>query len=190
VGVLGTVRTDADAGNASSWLHLPGPDVIQRITLHPLNIGVLREVLSKRLERSFTRPAMIRIHEVSGGNPFYALELGRVMNDDTSSTEMPLPTTLSELVRARIDTLDTDAGEALLAVACLATPTVDLVARATGTNPDGVVALLEGARNRLCTPRATPPSIRRRLPRSPPEAACAELPAGRRRARRALVAPP
>jgi DNA-binding CsgD family transcriptional regulator len=145
VGVLGTVRTDADSDNAASWLHLPGPDVINRITLHPLNIGVLREVLSERLGRSFTRPAMIRIHEVSGGNPFYALELGRVLGDDTSSTEMPLPTTLSELVRTRIDTLDTEAGEALLAVACLATPTVDLVARATGTNADDVVALLEDA---------------------------------------------
>ena len=145
VGVLGTVRTDTDSGDATSWLHLPGLDVIQRMTLHAMNIGVLREVLSERLGRSFTRPAMIRIHEVSGGNPFYALELGRVMNDDTSSAEMPLPSTLSELVRARIDTLEADTGEALLAVACLATPTVDLVARATGTNPDHVVALLEDA---------------------------------------------
>lgn len=145
VGVLGTVRTDAEGGNAASWLNLPRFDMTQRITLPPLNIGALREVLSERLGRSFTRPAMIRIHEVSGGNPFYALELGRAMGDGTPRAEMPLPSTLSELVRARIDTLDTDAGEALLAVACLATATVDLVARATGSNPDHVVALLEEA---------------------------------------------
>lgn len=148
VGVLGTVRTDADSGTAASWLQLPGPDVVQRITLGPLNLGVLREVLSERLGHAFTRPAMMRIHEVSGGNPFYALELGRVIDDGTSSTEMPLPSTLSELVRARIDSLDTDTGEALLAVACLASPTVDLVARATGTNPDHVVALLEDAESK------------------------------------------
>jgi ATP/maltotriose-dependent transcriptional regulator MalT len=148
VGVLGTVRTDADSGNAASWLHLPGPDEVQRITLGPLNLGVLREVLFERLGHAFTRPAMIRIHQISGGNPFYALELGRVIDDGTSSTEMPLPSTLSELVRARIDSLDTDTGEALLAVACLASPTVELVARATGTNPDHVVALLEDAESK------------------------------------------
>lgn len=145
VGVLATFRTDADTGNSASWLHLPGNHVVQRITLHPLNVGVLREVLTEKFGRSFTRPELIRIHQVSGGNPFYALELGRVMDHDTASTETPLPSTLSELVRARIDTLNTDTGDALLAVACLATPTVDLVARATDTNPDQLVALLEDA---------------------------------------------
>lgn len=145
VGLLGTVRTNADEGSAALWLQLPGFNAIQRITLHPLNIGVLREVLTSRLGRTFTRPELIRIHEVSGGNPFYALELGRVLDDHTSSTEMPLPSTLSELVRARIDSLNSDAGDALLAVACLATPTVDLVARATAANPDQLVALLEDA---------------------------------------------
>ena len=34
-----------------------------------------------RLRRSFSRPAMGRIHEVSGGNPFYAIELARALNE-------------------------------------------------------------------------------------------------------------
>jgi ATP/maltotriose-dependent transcriptional regulator MalT len=145
VGVLGTVRSAPEAGSAVSWLQLPKPDAIERIRLHPFNIGVLRQVLSERLGRAYPRPAMIRIHETSGGNPFYALELARAMGDDSANTETPLPSTLSELVRARYDRLDTDAREALLAMACLASPTVDLVAHATGASPEHIVDRLEHA---------------------------------------------
>jgi ATP/maltotriose-dependent transcriptional regulator MalT len=145
VGVLGTVRTAPEPGGAVSWLQLPKPDAMERIRLRPLNLGILRQVLSERLGRAFTRPTMIRIHETSGGNPFYALELGRAMDDDATSTEGPLPSTLSELVRARCDRLDTGAREALLAMSCLASPTVDLVARATGADPEHIVDRLEDA---------------------------------------------
>ncbi|WP_029117039.1 helix-turn-helix transcriptional regulator [Mycobacterium sp. URHB0044] len=145
VGVLGTVRTDADGGNDASWLQLPKIDELQRITLHPLSLGSLREVLSGRLGRSFSRQTMIRIHQVSGGNPFYALELARPMDDHTPTREAALPSTLNELVRVRIDSVDASAEDALLAMACLASPTVELVAAATGTSAERVVSLLGDA---------------------------------------------
>jgi ATP/maltotriose-dependent transcriptional regulator MalT len=143
VGVLGTVRTDD--GNAASWLQLPRVDDVQRITLRPLSFGGLREVLFERLGRSFSRQTMLRIHQISGGNPFYALELARPMDDHTASREAALPSTLNELVRVRIDSLDTSAEDALLAMACLASPTVELVAAATGTAAERVVGLLSDA---------------------------------------------
>ena len=145
VGLLGTVRTDTDGGNAASWLQLPRVDDVQRITLRPLSFGGLREVLFERLGRSFSRQTMIRIHQVSGGNPFYALELARPMDDHTASRDVALPSTLNELVRVRIDSLDTSAEDALLAMACLASPTVELVAAATGTAAERVVSLLGDA---------------------------------------------
>ena len=70
VGVLGTVRTDSDGGDAAGWLQLSKPNAVSRIVLPPLSVGDLYAVVSERCGRSFPRPAMVRIHQVSGGNPF------------------------------------------------------------------------------------------------------------------------
>jgi len=143
VGLLTTVRTDPDTDHAS-WLQLPRPDAMQRVKVPPLSLGGLHSVLSKRLDRSFSRPTMVRIQEISGGNPFYALELARTMGDEARA-DPGLSGTLAELVRARIGGLADDARDTLVAVACVAAPTVELIVRATGAEADDVVGLLEVA---------------------------------------------
>lgn len=145
VGVLGTLRTEHDGGRDSSWLQLPTPAAVQRMMLHPLSIGALHAVLAARLGRSFSRPAMVRIHEVSGGNPFYGLELARAMDGETMRLDSPLPPTLAELVRARISSISVEARDALLAMACLAAPTVELVARVSDMAAEQLVTVLETA---------------------------------------------
>ncbi len=55
---------------------LPAPSV-ERLQVGPLTVGALQAVLRERLDRVFPRPTLLRIHETSGGNPFYALELAR-----------------------------------------------------------------------------------------------------------------
>jgi len=144
LGTVRTVRTGQDARGEVSWLQLPRSDAVTRIRLGPLPLGGLHAVLSERLGRSFPRPAMVRIHEISGGNPFYALELARA-TDSRTGAPGALPGTLAELVRARIGALSADVDDTLLATACLATPTVEVVARATGTDPSHVTELLEDA---------------------------------------------
>jgi DNA-binding CsgD family transcriptional regulator len=144
VAVLATTRNDRDSASATSWLQLPTPDAIRRIPLRPLNISDLHAVITERLGQSFPRPAMLKIHEVSGGNPFYALELARSLEGHTL-TPTSLPASLAELVRARVGSLEHDVRQALLAVACFAVPTVELVARATGNGAADLVALLAGA---------------------------------------------
>jgi len=85
VGLLATVRTD-DGDNDVSWLQLEQLDARTRILLGPLSIGGLHQVVSARLGRSISRQTMLRIHEASGGNPFYALELG-ARDDGTTIRE-------------------------------------------------------------------------------------------------------
>ena len=86
VGIFGTVRTDPDdGGDAASWLQLPNPDGVARMQIRPLSLGGLNAVITQRLGRAFSRPAIVRIQEVSGGNPFYALELARAMDVDTGA---------------------------------------------------------------------------------------------------------
>jgi DNA-binding CsgD family transcriptional regulator/tetratricopeptide (TPR) repeat protein len=145
VGVLCTVRTDSDSGDAASWLQLPKPDTIRRIVLGPLSVGDLHAVVSERFGRSFPRPAMVRIHQVSGGNPFYGIELARAFDVPSPGADGPLPGTLVDLVRARVGSLDPDLQSALLATACLAAPTVELVAGAANIDAKQVVKLLEDA---------------------------------------------
>lgn len=139
--VLITVRTGSDA----SWLQLPRPDALRQITLGPLSVGLLHKIVTERLHRPFPRPTMVRIAELSSGNPFYAVELARAMTDLRSRGELAFPTTLSDLLRARLDDLDPAVSELLLAAACAAAPTAELVARATGNTTAYVDELLADA---------------------------------------------
>jgi DNA-binding CsgD family transcriptional regulator/tetratricopeptide (TPR) repeat protein len=138
VGVLGTVRTGTHR-DEMSWLQQQRLDMLQRIRLRPLSIGALRDIVAAQLGQSFPRATMLRIHETSGGNPFYALELARAMSQQGFDTDVTLPTTLTGLVGSKIGGLAADAREALLAAACLTTPTVELVARAVGVDEEQLV---------------------------------------------------
>lgn len=139
--VLTTVRTGSDA----SWLQLPRPDAVRQITLGPLTVGLLHKIVTERLHRSFPRPTMVRIAELSNGNPFYAIELARAMPDPRASGDLTLPTTLSDLLRTRLDGLDPAVSELLLAAACAEAPTAELIARATGNSTAHVDELLADA---------------------------------------------
>jgi ATP/maltotriose-dependent transcriptional regulator MalT len=141
VGVLLTERTSPDIDD-TVWLQPSRPDGIARIRVRPLTLGGLHTLFLEKLGRSFPRPTIVRIAESSGGNPLYALELARAMGGPSES-EAALPATLAGLVRARIGRLEDDAREMLLAAACMADPTVDLLARATGTGVERTVELLE-----------------------------------------------
>jgi DNA-binding CsgD family transcriptional regulator len=147
VGLLVAVRNDRDSLGAVESLQLPSPEALRRITLGALSVGALHAVISERLKRSFSRPTMVRIHHVSGGNPFYGLELARALDGQVPSIEVALPDTLAGLVHARIGALDPQTHDALLATACLATPTVEVVARATNSEVDLIVGVLSEAEN-------------------------------------------
>ena len=52
---------------------------LRRLRLGPLSVGATHRLLRERLGVSFPRPTLLHLHETSGGNPFYALELGRAL---------------------------------------------------------------------------------------------------------------
>jgi len=132
IGLLVTERSDAEGGSSVTWLHLSTPDRIDRVRIGPLSIGGLHMLISSRLGRSLPRPTMVRIAETSGGNPFFALELARAIDIESSQVKSKLPSSLSELMRLRIGQLDRDARKLLLAAASVADPTVELLAQVTG----------------------------------------------------------
>ena len=111
-------------------------DRVTRLVVGPLDIQSLDRLLRAQLGRQFLRPALVELQRVSGGNPFFALELGRaLLARDVSPAPgepLPVPATLNELVRERLAGLPTAAREAALVVSALSRPTVELVAAAAG----------------------------------------------------------
>ena len=147
-GLVMTERSDSDVESVMSWLQLGTLDGIGRIRIRPLSLGGLHELFAARLGRSFPRPTMAQIAEVSGGNPFYALELAHALGGQSPSVQRELPRTLTDLVRLRIGDLDADAHGPLLVAACVADPTVEIVARATGGSVERTTQLLEQAESK------------------------------------------
>jgi DNA-binding CsgD family transcriptional regulator len=147
IGVLATVRTGLDIDEPKASLELSEPERSHRLRVPPLSVGALHAVLLERLGRSFSRPKMLQIYDVSGGNPFYALELARALDENSEQAVTSLPGTLAELVRSRIGSLTENARQVLLTAACLPDPSVELVARALNTNENRVVAVLVEAEN-------------------------------------------
>jgi DNA-binding CsgD family transcriptional regulator len=148
VGFLATERTGPDRSGDEVGLELRRPDMVNRARVSPLTAGALHAVLAERFGRSFSRPKLTQIYDVSGGNPFYAIELARAMADQKTRGAASLPTNLAQLVRSRIGALGVEARQMLLAAACLADPTVELLAKVSKTDTVQIVAALEDAERR------------------------------------------
>ncbi|XTP35236.1 AAA family ATPase [Mycobacterium sp. TJFP1] len=141
VGVITAMRSDASPALDLFRDRLPRPESSSRLVVGPLSLGALRTIVSQRLGLSLPRPTMVRIHDISRGNPFYALQLAYA----SAHGEISMQTTLSDLVRARISEVGTETQEALLAAACAGSPTIDLIARAMNVTHSRVAEILDEA---------------------------------------------
>lgn len=143
IGILATARTgDSECPDSSSWLQMRRPDAVRRMRMAPLPRSGVDALMARRQGRAFTRAQLVRIYEISGGNPFYALELARAL-DDGRGLDAQLPETLAAMVETHLKGLDQEAAMLLLAAACSPKPTVALVSEATDVDEHRVVEVLE-----------------------------------------------
>jgi DNA-binding CsgD family transcriptional regulator len=100
---------------------------VRRVRLGPLALGSLGEVIADRLGRSLPRPVLARIAEASRGNPFYALEVARMVIAESEAgaadARLPVPDDVRTLAASRVSELPTATQRALLRAAVLAEPT-------------------------------------------------------------------
>jgi len=116
---------------------------VERLRVGPLSAGALHRLLHDRLGRAFARQTLLRIHERSGGNPFFALELARVLDEDVDPLEpLPVPETLEELVRTRLAGLPASTSEALALASALGTPS-ELLLESAGVAPQALDPAVE-----------------------------------------------
>src|SRR6266545_4125956 len=150
VGLLATARVTRDAPLPFA-LERSLPDAtLERLMLEPLSLGVLHRLLKERLGLDFPRPELVRLHEVTGGNPFFALEMGRELASARArlapGRPLPVPGNLRKLLGGRLARLRPETRDVLLTAAALAEPTVDVLATAHGDVERTVLALEEAAR--------------------------------------------
>ena len=119
-----------------------GPDLVHRIELGPMDLGALGLMLRERLGLALPRARLRAVLERSGGNPLHALELGRLVLSGASlapGETARVPETLGGLVAERVRGLDGRTRRALLKVAALSRPSLELL-DATGDELETAVA--------------------------------------------------
>jgi DNA-binding CsgD family transcriptional regulator len=142
VGILVSLRTEGRVDEVPA-IRLANADRLGRLEIGPLSLASLHGLLKERAGRAIPRPALLRIQSASSGNPFFALELVRMLGEGlTLAPSTRFPSTLAELARAHVQGLDAQVQEVLLAAAALAAPTVDLLQGVIGP---GAPELLERA---------------------------------------------
>ena len=135
VGLMSAARgTDPDEDPLGVAPSFSG-DRVHRIHIGPLSAEAIERVILDKVAEGFQRTMLLRLHETSGGNPFFAQEIGRALlrrgGEMAAGERPPIPERLQELVEDRLEGLPVQTLEALEVVSALSTPTLDAIAAAT-----------------------------------------------------------
>jgi DNA-binding CsgD family transcriptional regulator len=125
---------------------LPEPSVL-RVPVGPMDAEALGRLVRERTDVELPRPILVRVHRVSGGNPFFALQMARALTQEGNRPEpgrpLPVPEDLHELLGAQLATLSTSARRTLLAAAAATRPTHALVVALAGRHGRAIADLTE-----------------------------------------------
>ena len=138
----------------------------RRLAIEPLSVGVIHRLLWGRLGIALPRPVIVRVHSIAGGNPFFALELGRALVEGSmhaDDADVELPESLRAVVAQRLGALPARVRETLACVAALASPSVALIEALGGSGVDDIelaqrrgVVEFDGERIRFAHPLLAP----------------------------------
>jgi DNA-binding CsgD family transcriptional regulator len=135
VALLVALRIEGAVGADVLGLEQLRSDQLERIRLGPLNLSGLYHVLREQLQLVLPRPTLQRIQRASGGNPLFALEIGRLLSErgiPPIGEPLPVPSDVEALLRRRIRKMPPGTREVLLAAASLAEPRAETVRTAVG----------------------------------------------------------
>lgn len=128
---VGVILTRRPQSTGTLWRQLAtgfGTDGLPTLTLGPLDLRALDELLRAKLNRTIPRPLLRRIHAASGGSPLYALALARELDTARPGVgDIPIPATLAEAIARRLRAVDARAQDPMLAVAAMSRPNLALV---------------------------------------------------------------
>ena len=144
--VIATERTSS-AALPALLADLPAEGVA-RVAVTGLGIDEIDGLLGHELGLQLAPSMLSRVTRLSGGSPFYAIEIGRALQAgslDLTADSLPLPESLGGLVRDRLASLPPPAREVAIHVAMLANPTESVLGAAL--DPERVATGLTQARD-------------------------------------------
>ncbi|WP_461062231.1 helix-turn-helix transcriptional regulator [Streptomyces pseudoechinosporeus] len=146
VRMLGAVRTRTEPKEQEHVPYLRAyPPESLALRLAPLARSQVSELLAARGYTGLRRSTVRDIHHTSGGNPLFALELGRALAESPTPPRpgepLPVPTSLRALVLSRLDLLSAEARRTLLVASAGARPTLALLHAAGRTDAESETAL-------------------------------------------------
>jgi len=108
---------------------LVAADALVESSVGPITVATLHHMIKDQLGETLTRSVLVRIHQISGGNPFYALEVARefVRADEAAGAAMPVPESIRDVLSRRLRRLPAVTRDALLTAAALSDPTTALL---------------------------------------------------------------
>lgn len=148
VGFLSTMRR-VPGDDARFDLHrLVREEQVQELAISTLSLSELFQLARTRLGVELSRPQLVRLREITGGNPLFALELAPELAAAGAAPGRPvaIPTTLWQVLGERLARLQEDAREVLVTAAALARPTVAVLAAAHGDEQLVATALEDAMR--------------------------------------------
>ena len=149
VGLLLSRRTESQQRWPLGVDRALSPESLQRLPVGPLSMGATHRLLHLLFGLTLGRPLLRRVHEASGGNPFYAVELGRALAGKEIQPRLgeplPVPPSLHDLLHSRIRRLPAATREALLLAAALPDPTLEQVGDALDVSDERAIDILEPA---------------------------------------------
>ena len=136
LGLMAAVRTSDPDEDPLGLGGALDEDHVYRVHVGSLSVDAIERVLRDLVGEGFSRTTLLSIHEASGGNPFFAQEIGRALlrrgGEMTAGERPPIPERLQELVEDRLEGLPAETIEALEVVSALSAPTLDAIAGVTG----------------------------------------------------------
>jgi DNA-binding CsgD family transcriptional regulator len=131
VRLLAALRTSSSNDADSALRKAVGDLRIQRLQVGPLPLPVIDDLLLQRLERPLRSPELDQVYAVSGGNPFFALEIGRFIVEHPANQRagelLPLPASLTDAVAGHMAALSPATRNILVAMAALSRPDESLL---------------------------------------------------------------
>jgi DNA-binding CsgD family transcriptional regulator len=163
VRMLCAARTATDPRSQEQDRHLRAlPPETLAVRVSPLTKAQVAELLGHRGYTGLPRSTVRDIHGTSGGNPLFALELGRALAESPTPPRpgepLPVPTSLRALVLNRLEMLPVEARRTLLVASAGARPTLALLHAAGRDNAEAETA--QAAALGLLAPEREGPGVR------------------------------
>jgi DNA-binding CsgD family transcriptional regulator len=138
VGLLLSRRGSPESTVAADIRRSLPAERVRAVEVGPLDLDGLHALIREHLDIAVPPPLLAEVHQASGGNPFFALEIVRTLASGGTTVDtgqlLPVPESLLDLVQSRLEALTPESRDFLLAAAAHPQPTTTIVEAATGVD--------------------------------------------------------